>query len=345
VIAGTQPLSHPTTVLLATERSFAIESSSRTKPWSRTRIASSAMTRSVVATAQPSLVVTPADIAAHWGLRLAAPLEPIPAATNVVLRSGPYVVRSERRSVKSVLWEHDLLGFLAADVPEVVAPIPARDGTTFLARGRSVVSVFPYVEGRHMSRTGARVRAQLPPLLGRIHARAAEWPVRRQRPGQPSFSRWNWETNLWWDWSLVEPSRVVETAFARAREWVANAPPLTRCAIHGDFNPGNVLAVHGRPVAVLDWSAARLDWAAYDLACVVGLLALERDGSIDREVADRALAAYAEAGGPGEHDALVPLLRLFLLAVALFSLTRRARGESWNPQIVALVERGLAKLG
>ena len=46
-----------------------------------------------------------------------------------------------------------------------------------------------------------------------------------------------------------------------------------------------------------------------------------------------------------EHDALVPLLRLFLLAVALFSLTRRARGESWNPQIVALVERGLAKLG
>jgi hypothetical protein len=29
----------------------------------------------------------------------------------------------------------------------------------------------------------------------------------------------------------------------------------------------------------------------------------------------------------------------------LFSLTRRARGESWNPQIVALVERGLAKLG
>jgi Ser/Thr protein kinase RdoA (MazF antagonist) len=115
--------------------------------------------------------------------------------------------------------------------------------------------------------------------------------------------------------------------------------------LHGDFNPGNVLAVHGRPVAVLDWSAARLDWAAYDLACVVGLLALERDGSIDREVADRALAAYAEAGGPGEHDALVPLLRLFLLAVALFSLTRRARGESWNPQIVALVERGLAKLG
>src|SRR5205814_1149272 len=118
----------------------------------------------------------------------------------------------------------------------------------------------------------------------------------------------------------------------RSSRRFANAPPLTRCAIHGDFNPGNVLAVHGRPVAVLDWSAARLDWAAYDLACVVGLLALERDGSIDREVADRALAAYAEAGGPGEHDALVPLLRLFLLAGALFSLTVCARGETWHRQ-------------
>src|SRR2546428_13641902 len=102
-------------------------SSSRTKPWSRTRIASSAMTRSVVVTLQPSLVVSPADIAAHWGLRLAEPFEPIPAATNVVRRAGPYVVRSERRSIKSVLWEHDLLAFLAAGVPEVVAPIRAPD--------------------------------------------------------------------------------------------------------------------------------------------------------------------------------------------------------------------------
>src|SRR5881275_258199 len=44
-----------TRAALATERSVAIESSSRTKPWSRTRIASSAMTLSVVATGEASL--------------------------------------------------------------------------------------------------------------------------------------------------------------------------------------------------------------------------------------------------------------------------------------------------
>src|SRR5262245_48785956 len=44
-----------TRAALTTERSVAIEPSSRTKPWSRTRIASSAMTLSVVATRESSL--------------------------------------------------------------------------------------------------------------------------------------------------------------------------------------------------------------------------------------------------------------------------------------------------
>jgi Ser/Thr protein kinase RdoA (MazF antagonist) len=277
---------------------------------------------------------------------LTEPFEQIPAATNIVLRAGAYVVRAERRPLESVRWEHDLLEFLAAEVPEIVAPIRARDGTTFLlAPDGLVVSVVPFVDGIHMKRRGARVRSQLPPLLGRIHTRAKRWPVARQRPAQPAFSELDWERNLWWDWALLEPSPVLVRTLARTRDWVADAPPLERCAIHGDFHPGNVLAVQGRPVAVLDWSFARLDWPAFDLACVVGLLALRRDGSIDREVAERTLAAYANAGGPGEPTVLVPLLRLFFLAVALFSLTRRARGQSWNPQIVAMMERGLERLG
>jgi hypothetical protein len=78
---------------------------------------------------------------------------------------------------------------------------------------------------------------------------------------------------------------------------------------------------------------------------MVGVLSLERDGSLDRDAADRALASYAEAGGPGEATAVVPLLRLFFLAVALFSFTRRARSQGWNPKMVAMMERGLERLG
>jgi len=298
-----------------------------------------------VATPQASLVVPPADIAAHWGIRLTEPLEPIPAATNVVLRGGPHVVRSERRPVESVRWEHELLEFLAREVPEVVAPVRARDDTTFLARAEHIVSVFPYVEGEHIERLDERIRARLPEVLGRMHRRATAWPVNRQRPAQPSFRELDWETNLWWDRRLVDATPVLEDAFDKTREWVAHAPPLTVCAIHGDFHPGNVLAVDGRITGVLDWSFARLDWPAFDLASIVGVLALQKDGSVEADAAEGVIATYANAGGPGEPDAVMPLVRLYLLAVSLFSLTRRARGESWNPEIVALMERGLAKLG
>jgi Ser/Thr protein kinase RdoA (MazF antagonist) len=298
-----------------------------------------------VANPQASLVVPPADIAAHWRIPLEEPFEAIRAATNLVRRVGAYVVRAEHRSVASVRWEHELVAFLAEEVPEVVAPIPASDGSTFLERDGQVVSLFPYVEGEHIERTDESVRSELPNVLGRIHARASAWSERKQRPGQPSFRTLDWESNLWWDRSLVDRTPLLDDAFDRTVAWVANAPDLRICAIHGDFNPGNVLAREGKVVAVIDWSFSRLDWAAADLACMTGLLAVQADGSLDERIVDEAVTPYADAGGPGEPDVLVPLLRLFFLDVALFALTRKARGESWNPGIVALMERALEHLG
>jgi Ser/Thr protein kinase RdoA (MazF antagonist) len=303
------------------------------------------MTRSTVATSQASLVVPPADIAAHWGIELAEPLEPIPARTNVVVRAGAYVIRSERHTPESVRWEHELLEFLACEVPEVVAPIRAADGNTFLVQKGYVVSVFPYIEGEHVKRLDGGVRTRLPDVLARVHRRALAWPQKEQRPAQPSFRELDWDTNFWWDVSLVELSPLLEEAVERSREWVSNAPVLTECAIHGDVHPGNVLAAGGRITGLLDWSFARLDWAAIDLAYAVGVLTLQGDGSIDPAAVDEVITTYANAGGPGEPDVLVPLLRIFFVDFALFSLTRRARGENSNPEIGPMMERGLAKLG
>jgi Ser/Thr protein kinase RdoA (MazF antagonist) len=302
------------------------------------------MTLSVVAMPQPSLVITPADIAAHWGIALEDNLEPIPALTNVVLRSDGYVVRCERRDVESVAWEHDLLLFLAADVPEIAAPLRALDGTTFVARARQIVSVLPYIEGEHLRRSDETARRELPDVLGRIHRRALAWPVEQQRPSQPSYLTLDWEKNLWWDLGLFEPSPVLADALDRTRAWLDSRPELTVCAIHGDLNPGNVLTRDGRIVAILDWSFARIDWATFDLACAVGLMALREDGSIDSAVARRVVGAYGGADGPGEADAVEPLLRIFFLAVSLFSLTLTARGQGSNPGMVALMERALTRL-
>jgi Ser/Thr protein kinase RdoA (MazF antagonist) len=246
--------------------------------------------------------------------------------------------------VESVRWEHELLAFLAGEVPEVCAPIRAPDGSTFIAREGQVVSVFPYVEGEHIERSDERIRAQLPEVLARMHKRALAWHVTEQRPERPSYSQIDWHSNLWWDWSLIDKTPVLERAFAESREWVISAPQLTTCAVHGDFHPGNILARHAKVVTIVDWSFARLDWAALDLAFLVGVLGVNEDGSIDAAVVERAIGTYADADGPGEPEVLLPLLRLFFLDVALFALTRRARGQSWNADLVAMMERGLEKL-
>jgi len=130
-------------------------------------MASSAVTLSVVATPEISLVIGPADIGAHWGIELDASLEPLAPSRALVVRSGAYVIRDAQMSVESIQWEYDLLGFLAPRVPAVIAPLRAVDGSTFLAAGDRVVSVMPYVAAERAERTDPRVRHEVPRLLAK----------------------------------------------------------------------------------------------------------------------------------------------------------------------------------
>jgi hypothetical protein len=54
------------------------------------------------------------------------------------------------------------------------------------------------------------------------------------------------------------------------------------------------------------------------------------------------VAAYVDAGGENESHALEPLMRQFLLEVALVGRTMAATGASWNPRFMAMIEQGLA---
>ena len=92
-----------------------------------------------------------------------------------------------------------------------------------------------------------------------------------------------------------------------------------------------------------DWEFARIDWPATDLAAAVAVLALQPDGTIDQRIAEETVSGYVDAGGRDESHALDPLLRQFLLAVALHARTRRAAGESWNPEFQDMIESALAR--
>lgn len=293
---------------------------------------------------EPSLVVDPADIAAHWDIELSTPFEPLATIRNLVFRSGDYVVREADAEPDNVAWEHELLTFIAPDVPEVVPPLRARDGSTFLVRSGSVVSVQPFVDEPPAKRRDAHVIAGVPRVLARIHRACERWPNARPRPGRPATRDWDWVENETWDWNAIERTALIDRAYAMAREWLATPPSLVETAMHGDFHPDNLLASESRIEAVLDWEFARLDWPAFDLAAAVTVVALQRDGLIDPAIADETVAAYVDAGGRDESYALEPLMRIFLLAVALHGRTRKVQGASWHPEFQQMIETALASL-
>jgi len=306
-------------------------------------MASSAVTLSVVATPKPSLVVAPADIGTHWGIDLDASFEQLAPSRALVVRSGAYVIRDAETSVESAQWEHDLLGFLAPLVPEIVAPLRAVDGSTFLVVGDHVVSVTPYVAAEPANRSDPLVQHEVPRLLARLHRAAREWPDARPRPGRPPWRDLDWVANDTWDWTVIDRTALLERAYEASREWLASPPPLDESAVHGDFHPDNLLASEHGIEGVIDWEFARIDWPAADVAAAVTVLSLQRDGTIDQRTAEATIAAYVDAGGRDESHALEPLMRQFLLAVALHARTRKATGESWSPEFQGMIETALER--
>jgi Ser/Thr protein kinase RdoA (MazF antagonist) len=292
--------------------------------------------------AEPSLEPLPEGIAERYGLALPARGERLRGgASGSLFRAGDVAVRVERTDPTGVRWEHELVRFLAQGVDEVVAPLPALDGSTFYLEGDRVVSVYPFVEGEELRDRESAFRNELPVLLARLHRRALAWPVAEQRAGMPALRERDWDRNEWWDWSVVDKIPPLVRAFEELREWVAAAPDLTVCAIHGDFHPGNLLVRDGRIVAVVDWQYARRDWPAFELASVVWDLGWD-GAALDPVVRDEVIGAYLDARGPGEPDVLLPMARLETLVTVLFSLTRAARGLSWNPaftnQLIAMLD-------
>jgi Ser/Thr protein kinase RdoA (MazF antagonist) len=96
----------------------------------------------------------------------------------------------------------------------------------------------------------------------------------------------------------------------------------------------------GRVVGVFDWEFARLDWPAAEVSALVSM----SGDDVDPSTTERILAEYTQAGGPAETAFVQPFLRLRCVAAALYSLTRAAREESWNPASVDAQLRTLERL-
>src|SRR5215210_7809779 len=93
-------------------------------------------------------------VAERYGLADLAAERPLAGgfANDVVLvRAGPerLVRRIKHPPVveESLAWEHAVVSALARALPEVPAPLAARDGRTFFVEGERAVSLLPFVRG------------------------------------------------------------------------------------------------------------------------------------------------------------------------------------------------------
>lgn len=217
-------------------------------------------------TATPASLVPIADVLeAEHGIGLDR-LEPLTGGyQNEVYRAGDMVVRVERASAESVAWEHALVRFFSEQLPEIEPPFGAP-----IAADASVVSLWPYVEGRPARRRHEPHALAAAELLSRLHRAGVDWPG-GQRPG----------------------ARALHSEGAQG-------------PIHGDFYRGNVLMRRGRIVGLVDWEESHVDAFDYELASAVWeFCSSKRAHDFDRRLAATMLDACGSDLTPGD---LVPLI-------------------------------------
>jgi Ser/Thr protein kinase RdoA (MazF antagonist) len=267
--------------------------------------------------------------------------------TSVVVTTdrGRVLVKRYKATVDTdaLRGEHAVLAHLA----EVGFPSPrliadAR-GQTLLERRDGRYAAFEYVEGyrradarmlapadgMHLIRTsGATLAALHGALAGFVPPTVSPNGFRSPSAGRVRDQAWVRERiglarTAAADLPPDHPGHEVESAAddvmlsLETLEAELGAADLGRVVVHGDYGPYNLLVRPGRPLVVVDFELARLDWRLTDLATALPRFARGRRGpSIDR--------AIAFATGYLERCAIRPSELERLPAVGAYLALRRA---------------------
>ena len=262
---------------------------------------------------------------------------------RVASEVGSLVVRisPDWRSLDRLRQTHRLLLSLQSRLPVVVAPLKARDKTTFfLYRGQYVV-LFPYREGQHMDRENPAHRLAAARLLAALHRATAKISYShiqrhvREAPDLPGVE------------DAVELSDPELDAWHAA---LLSEPATYTCGIiHGDYYRRNILVQDDIIVAVLDWDDAHPDFLMQEVAYSTWEFCKTAEG--DDWYPERAqafLRAYREAGGPcrtEEYASVLPFIRWRLREEIRYNLAAKAAGLPWwDDEYVEAISRAFQRL-
>jgi Ser/Thr protein kinase RdoA (MazF antagonist) len=197
------------------------------------------------------------------------------------------------RGSAELAWVHQVVAFVAGDVPEAIAPVSSRSGDTFAAvadqQGRQrLVTVSGFRTGTNLDRDDRGAVEAAGGLLGRIHRRLAHW----RGPDRPAATAHLPSAPKW----LTE--RLDDPALDAARTEFIDTRPVCG-VIHGDYYRRNLLC-HGADIrGVVDWHEARPAPYLDELAWATWEFAHDDQHRFRPDSAQAFLNGYATKGPPG----------------------------------------------
>jgi homoserine kinase type II len=224
---------------------------------------------------------------------------------------------NEGKSDEDVLFEAEVLRFLAEARYPVAPLLPASDGRPFATVAGRQAMLFAYAAGEEAAReavTPERCR-RIGEQLARLHDLGGAFPGERRNPFGPE------RVAAWLD--ALEPGGAgdaeIRAALPLLRRELARAealPGAPRGLVHGDLFTDNVLWIGDRVSAILDWEMACTDALAYDLG--VALSAWCYADRYDGARCTALLAGYRSGRRvePETLDALHPWTRFAALRFA-----------------------------
>lgn len=231
---------------------------------------------------------------------------------------GALVVRADGGvSPLTACWISDVMQRAAEAGVPCRPPLSAAGGAAGFSTGDRTFTVRAFVEGCGLDReNAAQVRAG-GAMLGLLHGALAGACIDRPAP-----SPW---AACFWPADHDPPTLRDEQLDAWHEAFIhRGARRFARGTVHGDFWADNLIWNDGRVAAVIDWSEARVDVLARELAWATwefGHDATSRELDIDR--ARTFLAGFRAASGPWEPglaDVFLPLMRAELRLNARYSL-------------------------
>jgi Ser/Thr protein kinase RdoA (MazF antagonist) len=274
-----------------------------------------------------------------------------------------------------VAYEHRLLRYLHAHLPQAPAPLLARDGSSYFVDQGRIACLLPWMPGAMADGDGVHLVAAR--FLAHFHRVGMRYPDLSPRPGVPAWREWAWHAAAWpaiqamlgsspdtqdpvgqrfWqscgEWAAAIANRHQQIARARSylQQWIADLArsdrSLTTGLLHDDFHGGNLLVAEGKVTALLDWDGCHPDWLIFDLSNALWEFCSDDENhSLSAPDARAFLNAYAAAEGPvlaAEYDLIIPAIRCRRLIEILTALRGIATGEAWDDSPDYLVHNLIA---